>query len=536
MIFSPLHLNTEYSFHESTIKIDALIIEAKKNNIKRLAITDHNNMFGVSEFIHKTRKSNIIPIIGLDLDVEDFRLVLLAKNHNGYIHLNELSSKKMRGNEIKLSEIDSRNIFIIDHASNGYMKVKGKKPDIANFFANSIIETSDTSVYAPEIRFMFEEDRDAINLLAKINNIKIDISSIDPLDFHPEVNSANIERSKEILLKCNIEWKDLDNPLPAYKNSENITSIENLKNIIKKNIVGKLGNVSDRSKYIERVKYEVSIIEKLGFEDYFLIIWDLIKWAKNNNIGIGPGRGSSSGSLVSYILDITEVDPIEYGLLFERFLNPERVSMPDIDIDIQDDRREELVEYLFNKYGNENTALISTFSRLGAKSSIRDVARFLEIPMHDANLISKNITTGLTLGESYKENPRFRALIDSSDLFTKLFKYSKLIEGLPRQFSTHAAGIVLSKKKILESSATVEGPGGYNQLQFPMNYLEEHGLLKIDLLGLRNITTIKRIQHEIKVNRNIKIDLSKISLKDEETNKLLSSGDTNGIFQLESYG
>ena len=536
MTFAPLNLNTEYSFHESTIKIDVLIDEAKKHGIKRLAITDHNNMFGVSEFINKTRAAGIIPVIGLDLDVEDFRFILLAKNHDGYIHLNELSSKKMRGNEIKISDIITRNIFVIDHETKGFVKVKGKTPELGNFFTNSKIETTNNSVYAPETKFMFEEEREAINLLAKMNDIKIDITSIEPLNFNHSISGAHVEQADRILQECNIEWPENDSPLPKFESSENISSIDLLKKIINKNIANKVGSVTNKGEYIQRIKYEVSIIEKLGFEDYFLIIWDLIKWAKNNDIGIGPGRGSSSGSLVSYILDITEVDPIEYGLLFERFLNPERVSMPDIDIDIQDNRREDLVKYLFDKYGSDNTALISTFSRLGAKSAIRDVARFMNIPMHDVNLISKNISTGLTLQESYKDTPRFRALIDSSTLFTKLFHDSKLIEGLPRQFSTHAAGIVLSKRKIFESSATVEGPGGYNQLQFPMNYLEEHGLLKIDLLGLRNITIIKRIQSEIETNRNIKIDLSKISLKDEATNKLLSSGDTNGIFQLESYG
>ncbi|MCK5866993.1 MAG: DNA polymerase III subunit alpha [Mycoplasmataceae bacterium] len=536
MTFAPLHLNTEYSFHESTIQIDDLIVEAKKNNIKRLVITDHNNMFGVSEFISKTKFANIIPIIGLDLDVEDFRIILLAKNHEGYVHLNKLSSKKMRGNEIKLEEIDSRNLFIIDHPQNGYVKTRGESPKIANFFINSMIETTDNSVYAPETKFIFEEDREAINLLSKINNIEIDVSSIDPLNFNPSVNGAHIDQAYKILLECNIVWELVATPLPKFKIKKELTSIALLKDIINKNIALKLEHVVNRDIYIKRIRYEISIIEKLGFEDYFLIIWDLIKWAKNNDIGIGPGRGSSSGSLVSYILDITEVDPIEYGLLFERFLNPERVSMPDIDIDIQDDRRNELVKYLFDKYGSDNTALISTFSRLGAKSAIRDVARFMNIPMHDVNLISKNIPTGLTLEEAYKNISRFRALIDSSILFTKLFKNSKLVEGLPRQFSTHAAGIVLSKKKIFESSATVEGPGGFNQLQFPMNYLEEHGLLKIDLLGLRNITIIKRIQFEIKKNRNIDVNLRKINLNNKATNKLLSSGDTNGIFQLESYG
>lgn len=201
--------------------------------------------------------------------------------------------------------------------------------------------------------------------------------------------------------------------------------------------------------------------------------------------------------MISYILGITEIDPIKYGLLFERFLNPERISMPDIDVDIQDNRRDEVVKYLFNKYGENHVAQISTFSRLGAKSAIRDVARILNIPVRDVNVVSKLIPSDLSLEEAYKQSSRFRALINSSQLYTNLFKRAKGIEGLPRQIGTHAAGLVISKISLDGQFPTLTNSEGLNQIQYSMEHLEENGLLKIDLLGLKNLTILQDIQEEV---------------------------------------
>ncbi|NQZ65710.1 MAG: DNA polymerase III subunit alpha [Mycoplasmatales bacterium] len=536
MKITPLHVNTEYSFQESTIRIDALIKKAKKHGLESLVITDHNSMFGVSEFIHKAKKANLKPVIGLDLDVENFRVILLAKNHQGYILLNELSSKKIRKIDIKKEEINSPNIFVIDHPSLGHYAMTGNNLKMENYFVGTTNENIANGVYVQEGKILEEKEKESIQLLNDMVTKGMDLSNIEPLLFETQSNSPIMDQAAEIVRQCNIVWPENNYPVPKYKNSQGISSIEFLKSILKENANKKLATVPNKMEYVKRIEYEVSIIEKLGFEDYFLIIWDLVTWSKKNQISIGPGRGSAAGSIVAFLLDITEINPIEYGLLFERFLNPERISMPDIDIDIQDTKRDEVIKYLFNKYGNDNVALISTFSRLGAKSAIRDVARHMGIPVRDVNAISKLIPSDNNLQDAYKNVARFRALIDSSDQYSKLFRLSALIEGLPRQFSTHAAGIVISDKPILLKAPTVEGPEGYNQIQYSMDYLEEHGILKIDLLGLRNLTIIQRIQEEIYKNEKKTVNLHEIPLDDKETLDILSKGDTNGIFQFESYG
>ena len=536
MKFTPIHVNTEYSFQESTIRIDALIEKAIDLGLESLVITDHNSMFGVAEFIHKTKINGIKPIVGLDLDVENYRLILLAKNFDGYKILNKLSSRKMRNEEIKVEDVISKDIYIIDHPTKGHFATKNSQLIAENYFVGSETETFENAVYVQEGRILKEDERETLKLLSDIAQKEFNPMEIEPLEFEIDENNIAAKQATNILKDCNIEWPLSNNHVPKFKNNLNLSSIEYMKKIIQENAKVILKNIENIDQYKERIRYEVNIIEKLGFEDYFLIIWDLIKWSKDNGISIGPGRGSAAGSIISYLLNITEVDPIEYGLLFERFLNPERVTMPDIDIDIQDNRRDEVIKYLFTKYNLEKVALISTFSRLGAKSAIRDVARFLNIPARDVNTISKLISSDMKLNESYKKISKFRAIIDSSEEYTKLFRLSITIEGLPRQYSTHAAGIVLSDELIINKAPTIIGADGYNQVQYSMDYLEENGLLKIDLLGLRNLTIIKKIQEEIFKNHGKRVELKKIPLNDKLTNEILSQGDTNGIFQLESYG
>ena len=537
MIFTPLHINTEYSFGKSLIRIDKLIAKAKAIGLKKLLITDKNNLFGVSEFIYKCKKNNIKPIIGIELDVENFQLILIAKNYEGFVHLNELSSKKMYGEEIKKDDINYANIFIIDHPKNGCYYKNNVILDFENFWIGSNDPKNTNEIFVQEGVFLEKEDYETLEFLYKMNKDETDISNVKSLNF--EIENKNWYQVIESLTnECNFEFPKNLKILPKFPNREKITSNQYLKKILTKNFKEKLADVSleNREVYLKRIKYEIEIIEKLKFEDYFLIIWDLIKWAKEQKIIIGPGRGSSSGSLVSYILDITEIDPIKYNLFFERFLNPKRSTMPDIDIDIQDNRRNEVLKYLFDKYGAKNVGLISTFSRLGAKSAIRDVARYFKVPMRDVNILSKLIPNDLDLKQAYEEKSNFRALINSSSNNQRIFKLAQKIEGLPRQFSTHAAGIVISDENLNNKIATIKGNENFNQIQSSMDHLEDFKLLKIDLLGLRNLTIIQRIQEEIFKNENKKVFLSKIPLNDQKTLKLLSSGRTNGVFQLESYG
>lgn len=528
-----LHLNSEYTLLGSTIKIDKLIKIAKENDLKELVITDRNNMYGVADFIFKTKKAGIKPIIGLDLDVDKYRFVLLAKNYDGYKELMRLSSLKEKNINITMKDVNDFDIFIIDHPTEGFFAKENREPTFTNFYVGSTTSTEANAVWFNETKIFTKKENEALDIMSSISGNEIK-HNFEPMQIEYDENDHRVIQAKQIMDSCNIEFPKNLNPLPEYK--KGIDKNKYFKQIIVEAFSKVKIDKNRISEYKERINMEVSIVSKLGFIDYFLIIWDLIAWAKKQGISIGPGRGSAAGSLISYLLGITEVDPIKFDLLFERFLNPERISMPDIDIDIQDNRREEVVNYLFEKYGEENVGLISTFSTIGAKTSLRDVARTMGMPLRDVDAISKLANANMSLEESYNNLVRFRAAIDKTSQTRELFEKAKLIEGLPRQRGTHAAGIVISDSPLLNKVPTTISSEGHNQTQFTMDHLEEHGLLKIDLLGLRNLTIIQSIQEEIYKNYHKKVDLNKIPLNDETTNSLLTSGNTNGIFQLESHG
>lgn len=528
-----LHTNTEYSFGESTIRIDSLISFAKEKGLESLVITDHNNLHGAYEFYTKCKKNNIKPIIGLDLDVQDFRFILLAKNYDGFKELARLSSMKLNGLEININDIQSINLFVIDHPTKGYFLKTKQMPSIENFFISSEKDFPN-SVFVSETKILYEVENEAISILESANESSITWKKYKPYIYEQDENVSSVRQAISIADNCNLEFPEKSNHLPKFKNDFGLSSKDFFKKILQEKFKELFPSMD--AVYLERLKYEVSIVNKLGFEDYFLIIWDFIKWAKSQNIAIGPGRGSAAGSLISYVLGITEIDPIKYELLFERFLNPERVTMPDIDIDIQDSRRDEVVNYLFEKYGHSHVAHITTFSRLGAKSALRDVARVMGIPVRDVNTLSKLVMSDLTLEEAYKQSSRFRATVNSSETYTNLFKWSKSIEGLPRQIGTHAAGVIISSTPLSKEFPILKNSEGLNQIQYSMEHLEVNGLLKIDLLGLKNLTILQDIQEQVWKSYKRKVDLKKIPDSDKLTNDLLSSGDTNGIFQLESYG
>ena len=524
---------SEYSLLESSIKIDDLISFAVTNNLKELVLTDHNNMFGAAEFIHKCKKNDINPIVGVDLDVENFRLILIAKNYDGFLHLIKLVSKKNFNLDIEVKDIDSENLIIIDHPQFGYSNESKPNLKLRNFFTthdNSIASHIDVHF----TRFLYEEDVNTIKIIDSIKTNKIQDKVVGSSYKILNNECETYEQIKKIVQICKIEFPQNNNPIPKFDKSSESKVL--FRKIINENAKLILEDKLKDKRYIDRLRNEVKIIENLKFEDYFLIIHDLVKWSKKNKILIGPGRGSASGSLVSYILNITEVDPIEYGLLFERFLNPERITMPDIDIDIQDNKREYVIKYLIEKYGVENVGLISTFQRLATKGSLREVGRMMNIPINDILTITKLIKSNWTFDQAFKESARFRAIINSNEEYLKLFNSAKKIEGLPKNLGTHAAGIVISDNALKTFVPIVKSSEGYTQIQYSMDFLEENGLLKIDLLGLRNLTIIEDIQNEIYKNHNRSIVLSKIPLNDKKTNENLTSGNTNGIFQLESYG
>jgi DNA polymerase III subunit alpha len=288
----------------------------------------------------------------------------------------------------------------------------------------------------------------------------------------------------------------------------------------------------------DRLTYELGVIERMGYSDYFLIVWDFIRFAKENGIMVGPGRGSSAGSLVAYVLRITDVDPIRYELLFERFLNPERVTMPDIDIDFSDLRRDEVIDYVVKKYGRDRVAQIVTFGTMAAKAAVRDVGRVLSVPYNEVDRAAKLIPNqlGMTLADALKVSPELKSLAEKHPKTGELLELAMKVEGMPRHVSTHAAGVVISREPLTQYVPLQEGTEQTPLTQYSMEHLESIGLLKMDFLGLRTLSIIERTLEWIRERTGITIDWTKISMNDPLTYELLSRGDTTGIFQLESPG
>ncbi len=554
---------SEYNLLNSTYKLKDIINDAKSEDYPFSALNDTNNLYGS----YKLFKHALTPyIIGMKLDIihlgYECSVIAYAMDKEGYQNLNILSSTIQLGETKRLelndilpfqkglyfissgheSNIDktiindnlneTRNILIdykekLNHFSIGLSlqsyvqerKVAPKLKELADEFKILLVPLNYMAYR--------KEDKETFNLIIKIQKEDNDFSDYDfsfqtlkelekRYALYPEVFS-NLKRIYP-LFKFQYEIPKFNLPkVKGVKNSKNA-----LITLTKKGLEKYLREerIKDKIVYYERLKKELTVIDSLGYNDYFLIVWDFVKYAKDNDILVGPGRGSAAGSLVSFALNITDVDPIKYGLLFERFLNKERKTMPDIDMDFPDDRREEVIEYIKNRYGSNRVLSINTFSKFSDKSSIRDVCRVKGYSPDRTNQIVKILT-------EQKEN-----------LSTELAEVKRLAEGLdglPRQTGTHAAGIILAEEDLRYYLPLQQGPTIY-QAQFEHEDLVDMGLLKIDLLGIRNLTIIKRTLEIIKEKRNIDININKLSLNDKKTYELLSAGDTLGIFQLESQG
>lgn len=348
-----------------------------------------------------------------------------------------------------------------------------------------------------------------------------------------------IENTLEVSEKCNLELRLGENFFPQFpipKDAGTNSLDQYLTQLTYDGLKKKVEDVTDELK--QRIEFELSVIKQMGYSGYFLIVQDFINAAKKKNIAVGPGRGSVAGSLVSYALDITNVNPLEYGLLFERFLNPDRVSMPDIDCDFADDRREEIIEYVREKYGAENVAQIITFNRLSSRQIINDVGRVLNIPIPEVREITKNIPSVfgkvMTIAQAIREVPELSFLKRPKDeRIKKLIEYATVLENLNRNASVHAAGVVIAPGPIHEYSPLFKHNDNSNVTQYDMKDLEEVGLVKMDILGLRTLTIIQNALKFIKQNHNVDIDIDKIPLDDEKTFELFGKGKTVGVFQFD---
>ena len=345
-----------------------------------------------------------------------------------------------------------------------------------------------------------------------------------------------LENTHKIALRCHVEIEFGVTKLPKYDVPDGLTSWEYLNKLCHEGLEQRYHPVTDALK--KRLDYELSTIKNMGYVDYFLIVWDFIKYARDNDIMVGPGRGSAAGSLVAYTLGITQLDPIRYDLLFERFLNPERVSMPDIDVDFCFERRQEVIDYVRRKYGDDCVVQIVTFGTLAARGVIRDVGRVLDMPYAQVDTIAKMIPQELniTIDKALGMNPEFRKAYEEQDDIHRLIDLAKRLEGLPRHTSMHAAGVVISQKDVSEYVPLSRAQDGSIVTQFTMTTLEELGLLKMDFLGLRTLTVIQNAVKMVEKSTGMLLDMQKVDYNDKKVLDSLGTGRTDGVFQLESAG
>lgn len=600
-MFTHLHVHSEYSLLDGAARVGELPKRAKELGQTAMALTDHGVMYGAVDFYKACKKEGIKPIIGCEVyvaprtlsdketktDAENFHLVLLAKNAQGYRNLCKIVSKaavdgfyyrprtdlnelkKYSGGLVALSAclagaIPSRLVegdyegakkclleykaifedFYIELQDHGIEEQKRIMPSLLKLSE----ETGTPLVATNDIHYVAKEDANYQDVLLCIQTgktladenrmrfstdefyVKSEEEMRELFRFAPEA----IENSGKIADMCNFDFEFHKKLLPQFPIPEGFTRVGYLEKLCREGLVKRYGeNVGED--VIKRLEYELNVINNMGFTDYFLIVSDFIGYAKKNGIYVGPGRGSAAGSVVSYVLEITDIDPIKYKLLFERFLNPERVSMPDIDIDFCKERRGEVIDYVVEKYGKDNVCQIITFGTMKARAAIRDAGRVMDMPYAECDLVAKAVPKELDITlDKALEAPKMKELYESDERVKKLVDTARSIENLPKSSGTHAAGVVICGER-LDENIPLSKNEDVVVTQFTKDTVEELGLLKMDFLGLKNLTIIRNCV-EFAANDGINIDLKNISYDVPEVYKMIAKGDTAGVFQLESGG
>lgn len=590
MTFTHLQIQSGYSFYHSTVKIKQLIEKAESLQIQALTLADENVLYGAIEFFKSCKAHDIKPIIGMTTYItikENVQLpfVLLAKGNDGYRNLLLLSTEIQMHSSLNLDFVRqySNDLICIIPSSTPWINEKLLKQDFellhtvvqplqemfdskTLYFGveiyqrhehHSMIEASRNyqaysnieMVALQNVRYLEEGDATSLDCLQAIGaGRKWSYSERNLVTSHhfrskeetEEVFSSwpqLIENISNIIDRCNVCFHFEQQLLPAFPIPiEGLSASQYLKQLCEVNISSRYRSVT--KEVDNRLQYELEIIDRLGFSDYFLIVADFVQYAKRNGIIVGPGRGSAAGSLVAYLLHITNVDPLKHDLLFERFLNPERVTMPDIDIDFSDVRREEVIDYVREKYGQDHVAHIITFGTFAARSLLRELMKAMDIDYRDQAYILKHVPvqSSESLLQSVQASDHFQSYIKQSSTLRILFSIALKLEGLPRHISTHAAGIVIGKEPLIQNVPLTLGTHHTFLTQYPMNDLEAIGLLKIDILGLKNLSLMERIIQSIAFKAKRPLDLDLIPDQDPKTFQLLQKGKTNGIFQLESSG
>lgn len=518
----PLKITTEYSLLKSLIKLPDLISFLLENNIKECAICDEN-LNGFMDFYLKCKENNIKPIIGLDTVYESMHIYVYAKNYLGYQELLKIDYLK---DNMNLSYLENSNLLVIIpfKSIDIYEKLKYKDNVYIGFCndieKNNALLISDKIVYVDNVRCLYKKDISYLKYLKMLNDNFV----YNDNAYYKTSSFEDIQTTYEFSKQINLEIPFDKKYIPKFNNSDN--NYEYLKKLC---ILGlnKRFNRKVSNKYKERILYELDVINKMGFVDYFLIVYDYVLYAKKNDIFVGPGRGSAAGSLVSYSLGITNIDPIKYDLLFERFLNINRKKMPDIDIDFESDKRINMIEYVKNKYGFDKVAVGLTFNNYKAKLILRDLAKILKVDSNVFDKFIKNINSSLSLKENY-QNEKVKKYIEMYSELKNLYDISYHLEGLKKNTSTHAAGVIISSEK-LGKIIPISNEDGTLKTGIEMPYLEKMGLLKMDFLALEKLNIISKVSKKIK-NFNI----NNIPLDDKKTLKIFYDADTDDIFQFES--
>ena len=600
--FAHLRVSSEYSIFKGLLSIEKLVEKAKSYNMPALALTDQSNMFGLVKFFKKCEKEGIKPISGSTLNIfmsadsDPFEVLCLAKNIDGHKNLMHALSKASRNQKKAIFYGDflsiCKDIFFIsgsehseiffhmlndkeetavelikkykkDFRENFIIEVQSIGKDSNKIFMNSIfpiasklsipvIATNDV-LFGEKEDFEIHETKVCINSGKTLNDPNREklyseeqyFKSQDEMhelfkDF-PGVLSNTLEIAKQ----CNLSLEPDGYFLPEYPVPDGQDFDTHLKFLVAENLnlLIKDFNNDDKKEYQTRVAYELDQIKTMGFSSYFLIVYDFIKWSKNNDVPVGPGRGSGAGSLVAYCLGITALDPIKHGLLFERFLNPERISMPDFDIDFCMERRDKVIDYVSSKYGKDAVSQIVTFGTMAARGVVRDVTRALGKPYSLGDRISKMIPfeIGMTLEKAISRQPVLKQAIKEDDEVQEIMNLSFKLEGGIRNIGKHAGGVVIAPGSLSDFSPIYFDSDTSSVLtQFDKDDVEKIGLVKFDFLGLRTLTiidkAIKSINEELISNNQDPLDITKANLNDSRVFELLSSGKTTAVFQLESPG
>ena len=629
--FVHLHVHSQYSLLESSVRLDQLVAKTAELEMPAVAVTDHGNMFGAVEFYLEAKDTGVKPILGCEVYIAPgsrlqkgggpsngarssnpqslSRLVLLAMNLEGYHDLCRLVSRSYTEGFYYKPRVDfeilkeySKNLIALTSSPHGdvplaftqggeekalekirfyqemfkdrlYLEIqRNGSPQwetLIPFFKEASKITGVPLVATNDVHYLKKEEAHAQEILLGIQSGKTLLDDrrpklpTDQFYFRSPAEMTQLfkdipgvcERSVEIAERCEVKFKFTDAKgntiyhLPTFPTAKGVTTADELKKLAEQGLAlrfeemvarGEQVPLEERPKYFQRLEYELEVINRMGFNGYFLIVQDFINYAKDKGIPVGPGRGSGAGSLVAYSLRVTDLDPLRYKLLFERFLNPERVSMPDFDIDFCQDRRGEVIQYVTEKYGSECVAQIITFGKLQARAAIRDVGRAMGLAYSEVDFIAKLIPEklGITLEEALKLEPRLPELMENDPKIASLLETAIKLEGLTRHASIHAAGVIISDRPLSEHCPLYKGNEGETVVQFDMKHAEKIGLIKFDFLGLKTLTMIDNALKLVRQNRAgfEKLSTSAISMSDPKIYELLSRGDTAGVFQFEGDG